>query len=343
VLEFAQKNDFFRSEEIRRISPGIMALTEEEYTEFKKVFPQIRERITKYLNDKGITANWETAGQRRGQKYRLVTDGSQAISESDDSTTEIEAPTEKKEGFRVSTVVINRAQVTAQRQSDEQRLIERNITRFGAVMARWVEQELSLAQGQVIKQSELSKRIETGLGITPEASRLILRNLIEAELVHRGKPEKGQATLALKPKCDDTTGGTFTDKEIDKKERTVWTEDLMPLAVMLIRFVNSEHHLELGQKIEDIKAFIDSQDVEYDERIVRFTLRRLAEFDILEEKQNARVSAKKRGRRSSSNVKTTRYMMKNGETRKIWVSNPNEILDTIRLRADAQNSEIAAI
>jgi hypothetical protein len=343
VLEFAKKNDFFRSEEIRRISPGIKALTEEEYTEFKKIFPQIRERISKYLNDNGIAANWETEGQRRGQKYRLVTEGSQATSESLNVTSDIEAPPEKKEGFRISTVVINRAQVTAQRQNDEQRLLERNITRFETIMARWVEQELSLTQGQVIKQSELSKRIETGLGISQEASRLVIRNLIEAELVHRGRPEKGQATLALKPKCEDVDGRASSDKEIEKKERIVWTEDLMPLAIKLIGFVNSERHLELGQKIEDIKAFIDNQDIEYDERTVRFTLRRLAEFNILEEKQNARVSAKKRGRRSSSNVKTTRYMMKNGETRKLWVSNPDEILDTIRSKADAQNSELATI
>lgn len=341
--------EYLRIEEVKSQIPALAQLDNksEAYKEFKASYEGYRNRITEYFNRIGLSASWDGQSRRRGRKYNLTI---QPVSEKYDSvkTNTFDADdrtiTDHK-GVIISTPVIRLQRLSETRDEAKTTVKDREAKLFEDRLTDWIIKHAEKAGTSTLKKPELAREIAENIeGVTVAMAKVAISNMVINKKLYKGQSVGGYAMISVEPtELNGTENGN--EKKVEKLE---FTEELLDISGFIIDFINGERHLELGRSIREIVNQFSNED--FDEKTIKFICRRLCDFGILTEKQNARVGAKKRGRRSNQNVKTTRYMMKDEATRKRWVDDSVgallEIIEKIEceeISASVQLSSIEAV
>lgn len=344
LVKLFLSGEYLRTEEVKAKIPALAKLDNksDKYIEFKANYEGHRTRIKEYFKRRGFNATWYGKDRNRGRKYSLIIEPEELVS--DLTEQDFKEPNRVTTGLIISMPVINRHKVLQEPQkvpnkTKSERDVERDAERFASSLSSWIHRYAEQRGSQVIKKSELASVVSKVVdGITENMARQAITNLIlrsEVYDIYKGCSDNGYAMISTVP---TETSGVLNGSD-KKGVKLEFTEDLIEISEQIIDFVNSERHLELGRGINDIIKRFESEEI--DEQTIKFVCRRLCEFGILTEKQNARVGAKKRGRRSNQNIKTTRYLMKNGDTRKRWVEDKEDIL--LEILEKIENNESATV
>jgi hypothetical protein len=344
LVKLFLSGEYLRTEEVKAKIPALAKLDNksEEYIEFKSNYEGCRNRIKEYFKRRGFNATWDGQGKRRGRKHSLKIEIQESVSKPKEL--KLQEPIQATTGLKVSMPIIDTQKVLPELQktpnkTKTDRDVERDAERFASSLSHWIHRYAEQRGSQVIKKSELASVVSKVVdGITENMARQAITNLIlrsEVYSVYKGSSDNGYAMISTVP---IETNGLINGSD-KKGVKLEFTEDLIEISGLIIDFVNSERHLELGRGINHILKQFESEEV--DEQTIKFVCRRLCEFGILTEKQNARVGAKKKGRRSNQNIKTTRYLMKNADKRKRWVEDSEEVL--LEILEKIENNESATV
>lgn len=313
VLGYALMHEYFRIEDMHRDVPILAAMTKAEYVRFKEDFLDIRNKITQLLGASDVEGVWAEIGRTRGKKYGLVIESGRelvdgimrSIAEGDIQTSElvqdehvalqdavIEAiedvttPVQEAEITAVAEVVqpdtagtteqiVRSADYREQRRAEVQEFLA--AVNFTRRLTAGIVAILQEKPQQTEKISLVARTLSERLEITQEAAREVLSQLVSAELLYTGKPEKGSKTISVEPYYAEQQPEKLSQAEknaiAEASDNSSLSEAEILEAVRVIEYlIRTFDHVQQG---ETVKMLILRLQPAMDEKEFRAMLRKL--------------------------------------------------------------------
>lgn len=289
VVKYSLLNENgFRMERLRKDVSEFMNLSPKEWATFKNHFRDVTQKaIDEALQKAGITTTWHEVGQRRGQRYRLSIEDT-----SGDQTTDTPpAPAASKPVPPASPAVpatppaantpptanpeLSRREQYLAHQAAE-RLFTKQCT-FAEELAAGVKEMLQRSEDGQVKRSLIIIKAHRALGGDAEVSRedveIAIDNILEADMVHKGRPEGGSRTISLFATNRSEKNGGKNDGGECKKPGALTEAEQALVPAVLDHLVSLK--LEQGDTVKGVHAIVSLIHKNVEVETIRSVIRKL--------------------------------------------------------------------